>query len=107
MLLLKSGVLSITVDGVGEYVLNKQPPAKQIWLSSPVSGPKRFDCARVGEGQHEKEGGGRAAWVQLLNGGGGGGGGVALGALLREELGVDVDAAVAGDGGFGGGRELR
>ncbi|OWB51969.1 hypothetical protein B5S27_g3540 [[Candida] boidinii] len=28
---------------VGEYFINKQPPNKQIWLSSPISGPKRFD----------------------------------------------------------------
>ncbi|CAJ0627077.1 4360_t:CDS:2 [Entrophospora sp. SA101] len=28
---------------MGTYVINKQPPNKQIWLSSPVSGPKRYD----------------------------------------------------------------
>ncbi|KAF0990882.1 hypothetical protein HZS_848, partial [Henneguya salminicola] len=28
----------------GTYVINKQTPNKQIWLSSPISGPKRFDC---------------------------------------------------------------
>lgn len=27
----------------GTYVINKQTPNKQIWLSSPRSGPKRFD----------------------------------------------------------------
>lgn len=27
----------------GTYVVNKQPPNKQIWLSSPLSGPKRYD----------------------------------------------------------------
>lgn len=27
----------------GTYVINKQTPNKQIWLSSPTSGPKRFD----------------------------------------------------------------
>ncbi|KAJ3340514.1 Mitochondrial chaperone Frataxin, partial [Kappamyces sp. JEL0680] len=27
----------------GTYVINKQPPNKQLWLSSPTSGPKRFD----------------------------------------------------------------
>ena len=25
------------------YVLNKQTPNKQIWLSSPISGPSRFE----------------------------------------------------------------
>ncbi|CAG9530486.1 unnamed protein product [Cercopithifilaria johnstoni] len=27
----------------GTYVINKQTPNRQIWLSSPLSGPKRFD----------------------------------------------------------------
>ncbi|KAG7901881.1 hypothetical protein KL935_001841 [Ogataea polymorpha] len=30
-------------ESVSSYVLNKQPPNKQLWLSSPISGPKRFD----------------------------------------------------------------
>ncbi|XP_039606697.1 frataxin, mitochondrial [Polypterus senegalus] len=39
-----SGVLTIEVGGGhGTYVINKQTPNKQIWLSSPVSGPKRYD----------------------------------------------------------------
>lgn len=40
---LSQGVLTLTVPQLGSYVINKQPPNKQIWLSSPVSGPKRFD----------------------------------------------------------------
>lgn len=27
----------------GTYVVNRQTPNKQIWLSSPKSGPKRYD----------------------------------------------------------------
>lgn len=27
----------------GTYVINRQMPNKQIWLSSPTSGPKRYD----------------------------------------------------------------
>lgn len=27
----------------GIYVINRQSPNKQIWLSSPTSGPKRYD----------------------------------------------------------------
>jgi frataxin len=27
----------------GTFVINKQPPNQQIWLSSPISGPKRYD----------------------------------------------------------------
>ncbi|GAA5869366.1 hypothetical protein JCM3774_004215 [Rhodotorula dairenensis] len=39
----KSGVLTVRLGDNGTYVLNKQPPNKQIWLSSPKSGPKRYD----------------------------------------------------------------
>ncbi|KAI0343897.1 Frataxin [Trametopsis cervina] len=38
-----SGVLTLKLGVHGTYVINKQPPNKQIWLSSPVSGPKRYD----------------------------------------------------------------
>ena len=37
-----SGILTFNVDK-NRYVLNKQPPNKQIWWSSPISGPLRFD----------------------------------------------------------------
>eukprot|EP00304_Pavlova_gyrans_P012114 CAMPEP_0206052504 /NCGR_PEP_ID=MMETSP1466-20131121/33914_1 /ASSEMBLY_ACC=CAM_ASM_001126 /TAXON_ID=44452 /ORGANISM="Pavlova gyrans, Strain CCMP608" /LENGTH=166 /DNA_ID=CAMNT_0053427659 /DNA_START=1 /DNA_END=501 /DNA_ORIENTATION=+ len=36
-------VLNYEVDGRGTFVLNKQGPNKQIWLSSPLTGPMRFD----------------------------------------------------------------
>jgi len=39
----ESGVLTFKMGDDGTYVINKQPPNKQIWLSSPFSGPKRFD----------------------------------------------------------------
>ncbi|KAL4623149.1 frataxin, mitochondrial [Arapaima gigas] len=39
-----SGVLTVKVGSDhGTYVINKQTPNKQIWLSSPTSGPKRYD----------------------------------------------------------------
>ncbi|TEB39306.1 Frataxin [Coprinellus micaceus] len=38
-----SGVLTLDLGDHGTYVVNKQPPNKQIWLSSPLSGPKRYD----------------------------------------------------------------
>lgn len=38
------GVLTVYLGSThGTYVINKQSPNKQIWLSSPTSGPKRFD----------------------------------------------------------------
>eukprot|EP00731_Ephydatia_muelleri_P015975 Em0009g399a len=40
-------VLTVKVGGDGGvYVINKQTPNKQIWLSSPKSGPKRYDIIR-------------------------------------------------------------
>ncbi|KAG0681788.1 Mitochondrial chaperone Frataxin [Pichia californica] len=51
----EAGVMEINCSE-GTYIINKQPPTKQIWLSSPISGPKRFDyhdkswtCLRNGE----------------------------------------------------------
>jgi len=29
--------------GFGTYVINRQTPNQQIWLSSPTTGPKRYD----------------------------------------------------------------
>ncbi|KAI3638230.1 hypothetical protein MIR68_003841 [Amoeboaphelidium protococcarum] len=41
---LTQGVLTFRLAAKGTYVINKQPPTKQIWFSSPISrGPKRFD----------------------------------------------------------------
>ena len=39
---LASGVLTVVIPGHGTYVVNKQAPNRQIWLSSPVSGPARY-----------------------------------------------------------------
>ncbi|PNH09606.1 Frataxin, mitochondrial [Tetrabaena socialis] len=37
------GVLNVKLGKLGTFVINKQTPNRQIWLSSPVSGPFRFD----------------------------------------------------------------
>jgi frataxin len=60
------GVLTIDMPPVGSYVINKQPPNKQIWLSSPITGPKRYDMI-----------GGR--WITLRDGS-------SLTELLQEEV---------------------
>ena len=44
---LSDGVLTVKLSQHGTYVLNKQTPNKQIWLSSPVSGPYRYDISQV------------------------------------------------------------
>ncbi len=38
-----SGVLTIYLPPHGTYVINKQTPNQQIWWSSPISGPKRYE----------------------------------------------------------------
>lgn len=42
-------VLTLKLGSLGTYVLNKQTPNRQIWLSSPVSGPSRFDWDRTSQ----------------------------------------------------------
>lgn len=39
----QQGVLTVKLGSHGTYVINKQTPNRQIWLSSPVSGPFRYD----------------------------------------------------------------
>jgi len=80
-----AGVLSITFPPNGTYVLNKQPANKQIWLSSPITGPKRFDWVIAGEGMQHKEGTATGDWMYLRDG-------TSLTELLRQELGITVVA---------------
>uniref|UniRef100_A0A8C6BN12 Frataxin mature form n=1 Tax=Monodon monoceros TaxID=40151 RepID=A0A8C6BN12_MONMO len=55
------GVLTIKLGGdLGKYVINKQTPNEQIWLSSPSSVHKRYDwtgrnwvCSHYGVSLHE------------------------------------------------------
>jgi len=77
-------VLSVDMGEKGIYILNKQPPNKQIWLSSPITGPKRFDWVLFSEGQDMKEGSGAGDWVYIKDS-------KSLTELVKEELGVLVD----------------
>lgn len=48
IIFLQDGVLTVKFgDPYGTYVINRQTPNKQIWLSSPTSGPKRYDFVKV------------------------------------------------------------
>jgi len=40
------GVLTLRLGSKGTYVYNKQAPNRQIWSSSPISGPVRYDLVR-------------------------------------------------------------
>jgi len=77
-------VLTIEIQGKGTIVINKQPPNRQLWLSSPISGPMRFDWVVSGESMHEKEGAGQGSWVYLRNG-------TTLSSILKKEVGVEMD----------------
>lgn len=67
---MQDGVLTVTLGSKhGTYVINRQSPNKQIWLSSPMSGPKRYDLVLKGGGY----------WAYKHDG-------VTLHQLLQEEL---------------------
>ncbi|TVY60769.1 Frataxin-like protein, partial [Lachnellula suecica] len=83
-----AGVLTVTFPPNGTYVINKQPPNKQIWLSSPISGPKRYDFVMASEGQDAKEGTGSGQWVYLRDGS-------TMNSLLLSEVGVDMEELFA------------
>ncbi|WVQ95933.1 iron donor protein CyaY [Kwoniella sp. CBS 9459] len=48
-----SGVMNLSIPPHGTYVINKQPPNQQIWISSPVSGPSRFDYIQSPKSESE------------------------------------------------------
>ena len=60
-LLVQQGVLTVRLGELGTYVINKQTPNRQIWMSSPISGPVRYDWAPGGLGGGWVDGVGEAA----------------------------------------------
>ncbi|KAI1196508.1 mitochondrial chaperone Frataxin [Nemania serpens] len=80
-----SGVMNLTINDIGTYIINKQPPNKQIWLSSPTSGPKRYDWVVISEGQDQKQDTAAGDWIYLRDGS-------SLSELLRDETGIDIEA---------------
>ena len=59
----EAGVVTVALGEKGTYVINKQAPNRQIWVSSPFSGPLRYDYdarekkwvyARDGSALHER-----------------------------------------------------
>lgn len=71
---LSSGVMTLCIAKDKTYVINRQPPNKQIWLSSPISGPKRYDLI-----------GGK--WITLRDN-------LSLTELLQEELLAELGAEI-------------
>jgi frataxin len=68
---IQSGILTITLPGRGQYVINKHTPNREIWVSSPKSGAYHFAW------QNE-------TWVSTRDAS------VALVPLLSAELGVSI-----------------
>jgi frataxin len=90
----QAGVLNITVPAIGTYVLNKQPPNKQIWLSSPISGPKRYDWIVEGDRIYEKQDSRpfvHGQWIYLRDGSN-------LTELLNTELTLQLPKDIYGEG---------
>ena len=40
---LSDGVLTLVLPPHGTWVINKQTPNRQLWWSSPLSGPRRYE----------------------------------------------------------------
>ena len=64
------GVLTLVLNEDTTYVLNKQRPNRQVWMSSPTSGPRRFEL-------QEEEG--VESWVDVR-------GGAELRSIMEAEL---------------------
>lgn len=77
--------MNIRFGDIGTYVINKQPPNKQIWVSSPKSGPKRFDYVIIGDGQQDKADWAYGEWAYLRDN-------TTLVDLLHDELGIYLDS---------------
>jgi frataxin len=45
----QGGIVTLSLAGGGQYVLNKHAPNREVWLSSPVSGAWHFAPAEDGE----------------------------------------------------------
>lgn len=80
----QSGVMTIVFPPAGTYVLNKQPPSRQIWLSSPISGPKRYDWVMPNNRPHDKASATAGRWIYLRDSS-------TLTDVLRTELGVNMN----------------
>lgn len=51
-----SGVLSVQVDGAGVWIFNQHNVTRQCWLSSPISGPSKWNWhADLGQWRNERD----------------------------------------------------
>lgn len=71
---LRDGILTLEVDGVGTFVVNRHAANREIWLSSPRSGAWHFGWSEA-----------KGAWVSTR-------GEERLEAVLSADLGVPLSA---------------
>jgi frataxin len=84
---LQAGVISVSLAGRGSYSINTHAASKQIWWSSPISGPKRFDYVVLGDSMGEKADMAEGAWVYMKDG-------TRLEDLVLSEFGVDMTIGI-------------
>jgi len=72
---LRDGILTLEVEGVGTFIVNRHVPNREIWLSSPRSGAWHFGWD-----------GAAGAWVSTR-------GAERLEAVVSADLGVPLPAA--------------
>ena len=75
------------MTGRGSYSINTHTASKQIWWSSPISGPKRFDYVVLGDSMDEKADLAEGAWVYLKDG-------TRLEDLMLSEFGIDMTIGI-------------
>lgn len=61
------GVLTLVLDEDSTYVLNKQRPNRQVWLSSPISGPRRFELGTTSSSENVDDGSVAGDWRDIRN----------------------------------------
>jgi len=77
-------VITIIAPGVGSYVLKSLPSNKQIWLSSPISGPKPYEWVSHGQKHDSGDGMTFGQWLNLRTG-------TNLATVLNKELGLEIE----------------
>ena len=60
------GVLNMNLGKHGFWVINKQTPNRQLWWSSPISGPRRYEFHVAGGGGRIEEWKGTADQKDML-----------------------------------------
>jgi len=53
--LTSDGVLKVSLEDVGTWVLNKHSVTRQMWLSSPISGPNKYNFHETGSEDPETQ----------------------------------------------------